>query len=346
MNNKIGKLFFCLFLLVIGSSVFAASKKEEVPTWVLNPMKEYPASEYLTYVGDGKDRKAAELAALEGISSVFGQDIQSSTQSSKRMMEADIGGTRTYAQSSGISQDILRNVNVDDLIGVEMKGFWFDNDSTWYAIAVIDKAKTVGIYKEMMSKNKAAIDNLLANAKKDLYSLESYCAYDFAQEIALQNKQSQAKIYVLDPDSAKAFEQYVVSPDNIGAEKMKIAKEIPIAVVIDGDDNGKYASVFLEALSEKGFNGSLGGNVRYLITGSLSLTEEPTSRTVKIYYDFDAFMLDTKTDTQLFPINIRGRQSHKTAEQAMIRVENDITKKIKSTFLEELDKYVNNYNVK
>ena len=353
MIKKIAKLFcYLLLFTVIGSSAFAASRKkvesEPMPNWVQLPTAEYPDADFITYVGYGPDRNAAEAAALNGLSSIFGQSVKSTTNASQRMEEARKNGSIATNQTRGFSQDILRTVDVDNLIGVEIKDYWYSEDEgSWYAIAVMNKEQTLGIYKDMMAKNKGAIDNLLSIAKKDLYSLEAYCAYDFAQEIALENKHNLEKVFVIDYKTAPLYEQYVVSPDDLGAEKLAISSKIPIAVVIDGDD-GTYGSVILDALEEFGFKGSLGGNVRYMVTGEVSFEEEESSdgRTTKVHYDFEAFMLDTDTDNQLFPINIRGRQSHRTAKQAMLRAEKDIVNKLEKTFVDSLNKYLSSYNIR
>ena len=134
------KKVICLSFLLTGSFIFAAKTKTPVmPDWINTPAAVYPSSSYITYVGYGADRDSAEIKALQGIASVFGQSIKSDSESSQRMIQAKSEGKIATTNISSFNQNILRSVDVNNLIGVEIKEFWFDGTSSWYAIAVLDK---------------------------------------------------------------------------------------------------------------------------------------------------------------------------------------------------------------
>ena len=141
-------------LLICGISVcFAARVKE--PTWVSVPKKVYNPEKYLSYVGKAKDKSQAELLAVEGIASVFEQDVASASVSSSRMEQASNEGKVAIARSQNFNSKIMRKVDVDSLVGIEIKEYWTDAEKNIYVIAVLDKPKTSLLYSNMIEKNNA-----------------------------------------------------------------------------------------------------------------------------------------------------------------------------------------------
>lgn len=315
---------------------------KEPPLWVFSPEKVFPDSKYLKYVGYGADRNSAEVSALNGLSAIFGRNVISDTGLSTRMEEVILEGNSSFIDHSVFDQEIISKVNVNNLIGVKIKGFWTDANGTWYSVAVIDRAEVADLYKILIQKNNDIISKLTESANKDFYSINSMRAYDFAQEIAIENNNNLEKLFVIDYNSAKAIGKDVAAPEVYGEKQYEIAKEIPVYISIKGDVDDVYKSAFLDALSEFGFSGSTDSNVRYVIDGAVSYTMEETSdgKTSKCYYDFDSSFTDTKDGINVFPINIHGRQAHRTASQAKSRAVTDISNKIQSTFNEEFSKYL------
>ncbi len=97
------KVIFCLlFLLSTGSFVFAGKKSSKsIPEWVTNPAKAYPSESFFYYVGEGSERSKAELNAVNGIASIFGQSVKSDTASSKKMAQAKMDGKVATVSVSG-----------------------------------------------------------------------------------------------------------------------------------------------------------------------------------------------------------------------------------------------------
>ena len=353
MNKKLYKASLCFilgafaFLGTVGLAGCASSQivNNQIPAWVSSPKSVYDEDKFLTYVGYGDDRNSAEIAALGGISAIFGRDVTVDTVTSKRMSEAVANGTVVTAQNREFSQDVQSKVNVDNLIGVEVPEYWFDGNNLWYAIAVLDKSKASAIYSSMIEKNSTAVDDLIFSARKDLYSLQSLCAYDFAQEIAIENKKNIDRLMVLDYDYGELVARGVILPEELARKKLEIAKEIPININIEGDIKGTYTSALLDALADFGFSGSTDENVRYVINGKVSYNYEVTTdgKTHKCYYDFESSLIDTKNGVNVFPINIRGRQAHRSVEEAENSAKQDINKKIESTFHSQFNDYLSSY---
>lgn len=344
--NKIVLIYFAMIFVSCASTGNINNDfSKNVPQWVYSSKSVYPEKEYLTYVGYGADRNTAEIAALSGISAIFGQDVIVKTNASNRMTEAAAEGKVVLSQNRDFNQDIVTKVNVDNLVGVEIAEYWPDKNGTWYAIAVLNRDKACSIYSSMISKNAEAINELILSTKSDIYSLQSLCAYDFAQEIAVENKKNLDRVYVINYDFAEKLKHDIVTPEEIGKLKFEIAKKIPINIYINGDDKDTYTSVFRDALSDYGFSSSENNKVRYIIGGKVTYHYENTTdgKTSKCYYDLESALIDTENQVSIFPINIRGRQAHRTEAEARNRVKLEIIEKIKSTFNEEFDNYLGSY---
>ena len=338
------KVIFCLcVVLQAGSFAFAAKKKTvAMPEWVSAPASVYPNSDYLHYVGYAADRANAEVQAINGLAAIFGQSVKSDSVASQRMVQAKSEGKVATASVSSFGQDVLRSVNVDDLIGVEIKEFWFDGDATWYAIAVLDKSKAVDIYADMIKKNAKAIKDLLERSESDTYSLESYAAFDFASDIARENENHVKKLSVIQPSVVPSLKVNVPSSKEIDARKLDIAKNTPICVLIDGDDSGRIAAVFTDAIAALGFRGVLDATGRYILTGKLTFEESVASdkKTTRCRYSLESFILDTQNDHQLCPYNVSGREGHVSYDEAKNRAMKSLEKKIKNDFLKQFADYL------
>ncbi len=340
------KVIFCLLSLpMIGGFLFAEKKpSKSIPEWVTNPAKAYPGESFFYYVGEGSERSKAELNAVNGIASIFGQSVKSDTASSKKMAQAKMHGKVATVSVSGFSQDILRSVDSGNLIGVETKDFFFDG-TVWYAIAVLDKTKAAAIYRQLIVKNAKAIKELLENSENDTYSLESYSAYDFASDIATENESYYKKLSVIDASAFASLKVNVPSSKEIAAQKLEIAKNIPIAVVIHDDVSGKLAAAFTEALASIGFRASLTANVRYVLTGNLTFEESQSSdgKAARCRYFLESYILDSATDQRLAPLCLSGRESHVSYHEAENRALKTLEKKIRGDFKNTFVEYLKNF---
>ncbi|MFA6857520.1 MAG: hypothetical protein WCR31_09945, partial [Treponema sp.] len=74
--HKITKLFFILIAVMTQMCLYAYAKNtNSMPGWVNVPSSSYSVEKYFSVVGDGPDRQTAELKAVQGIASLFGQNI-------------------------------------------------------------------------------------------------------------------------------------------------------------------------------------------------------------------------------------------------------------------------------
>lgn len=308
------------------------------PQWVDSPVSVYPVSAYFQSVGTGVDRASAELEAVRGIASIFSQNVESTSHASKRMEQAIKDGKSAVTTVAGISQDTVTKVNLDDLIGVEIKGYWQNvKENNYLAIAVLDKGKATQIYTSMIQQNdkeeRALIDADASNTA-EYFTFETYARFDLAREMAQKNESLLERLQVINPSAASELRSTILSSKQIMGKALEIAKAIPIGIIVEGDKDNRIKAAFASSVSGAGFRTSDIARERYMITAAVSLERHDTrdGATVQCRYNVDAPLRDSVSDEVLLPYSASGREASKDWQTAQYNAYKAIEKKIKSTF--------------
>ncbi len=318
-----------------------------MPDWVNSPAKVYPTQSYLTNVGDAADRDSAQIKALQGLASIFGQSIKSDSTASQRMAQAKSNGTVATVSTSSFSQDILRQVDVDNLIGVEVAESWFDGKSTWYAIAVLDKSKAVDIYSDMIKKNASTISHIAKNAPVDKASFENYAAYDFAEDIAKENENHLKKLSVINPDCVANLKSFCPSSKDYNLKKIEVAKAIPIFIDVDYDYDDRLKSSYAESLSKMGFRSTDDENSRYCLKVQVGLerSDATDGKTTRCRYNVSSSIFDSFENQSFCAFTISGREGHVNYSEAENRAIKSIETKIGKNFTKTFSDFLKNLSI-
>ena len=320
------KRFFLLIscLVLICGTLFAAKKEKPapMPDWVTEPASVYPSSQYFAQVGYDQNRATAEINACSAIASIFSQNIKSKTKASSRMVQAEQNGQVSTVGVSTLSQDVTRAVDAANLIGVEIKGAWFSpKENVWYCVAVLDKPKTTEIYRQMINQNNEHIATLLDYDTDDEYSFETFARVDFAQEIALVNEGHLERLRIINNGVASELKPTCMSSKDLKLRSLEIAKQIPIAVIVSGDIDGRIRAAFSKVFTDAGFRASDNPNERYVFKADCVFTEAATSdgKTARCQYTITGGLNDTGFDEELLPCSISGRKSDLDYPKAQIK---------------------------
>jgi hypothetical protein len=350
------KIISVLMLAVLAVSVCSAKpakadgkakagKQVPMPAWVNVPSSVYPSGTYIAAVGSARDRASAEVKAVQAVAAVFKQKIDSTEKASNRMIQARKDGMVATAQLAEFDQQVLRYVNADDLIGIEIKEFWNDEkNSTWYAIAVMEKSKAASLYSDLIRANISSINRMIGGINEN--TIDSYAYCDFAVEVAEKNEDYYARLSVINPAMAEAVKADMVSPKKLRVRAMEIANAIPVCVVIENDVDGRFAQAFAGVLKGIGFKTTFNPGVRYMISGKVSFEESITTdnTNVRCRYSLDSYMTDTVTGRNVIPFTISGRESHTSYSEAKVRAVREIEKKITAEFGETLRNYTKQFS--
>ncbi|MDR1929524.1 MAG: LPP20 family lipoprotein [Treponema sp.] len=318
----------------------SAGKAKDGPGWISDPYKVYSRTAYIAAVGYAPVRNQAEKNALASLSAIFGQSVSSESSSSYSYSQALEAGKSGWAENADIAQAVKTSVEMDTLIGAEIKDVWNDG-TTFYAVAAMERAKAGLIYSELIQTNLRTIDNLTRFSAAEPGSFEDYSRYRKAAQIADANTVLAKVMKLISPGSMAG--ENLKSGDEYRIEAAEIAKNIPIAVTVENDRQARIQSAFSQALTAGGFR--VGGNdARYTLNVLLLLEEISFSGNPNkfIRYTVDADLVDTFTGMVLFPWNINAREGHANAAEAENRALRAAENEIKKSYISALGNSLGN----
>lgn len=332
----------------VAKSSGSSGKSKGMPDWVTGPSSAYPKADYLTATGSAAEKKSAEIDAINELVSIFGQKITSASATSRRMeMAQKAGAVADYSDEAKLEQAVLREVNQDDVIAVEIPEFFESkSEGKWYALAVMSREKGTQIYSSMIEKNQKEIDSIFSQIKasKDPNTMLNFSRLDFAEEVARTNEGYLKRLTILNPSVAQNFAS-LSTPVQIHKSKMEMAAKIPICVQVDEDSDGRIAKTFQEVMTSFGFNTTLGSNERYVISCKNHFTESASSneKTKFCEYVAECALNDTFSGETLVPLSITGREGSPTYQNAEIRAKQKISAKIKGDFARSFENYLGDF---
>ncbi|MDR3172728.1 MAG: LPP20 family lipoprotein [Treponema sp.] len=323
---------FAFFLLCVGVGFVNAQAKK--PKWVDSPGALFPDSLFVSAVGSGQDRRQAEASALGGITSYFRQSIVNSI--TIRDSERQENG-RSVSSVTEASQTVQAVSVLDSLIGAEIKDAWNDERrKTWYAVAVMEKAKCAPRYSEEINKTIVEINNLIDVSAGVSFETISKCRQarrlvDHADVLALVHsmlgaRSRQAEVSSLSTQVAAVMNQVAGIPVNVR--------------VLSGDRDERIRSAFAGIFTNEGFK--LGNqNSRYTLEVTMALAEAPQNKFYNTRYTLNGILKDTQSGMELFSYNISNRESHtQSQEEADSRAYLGAERKIKAEFPGFLREYL------
>jgi hypothetical protein len=312
------------------------SKKK--PAWVDSPAAVYDTNKYLSRVGMGNSRQIAEKNALANLISFFGQSVQSEINVLSQESQSVSNG-RTKSSSYDEIEETIRSVaSMDKLIGAEIAEVWFDQKNTHYAVIVMDKARTIGLYTAMINDNLTMIEQLTTLDAAAKNSLEAYSRYRLAASLADLNRVCAPIITMVGGAPPAGLKQ----GDEYRLEALNIVKAIPIGVVVSGKDKAnRIRGAFASAVQKAGFRNG-GTTSRYVLEVSVDLSEAVFNNNPNkfVRYEISADLNDTTDGVVLFPFNINGREGHANVSEAENRAIAGAEKKVGETYTDALNEFL------
>jgi hypothetical protein len=282
------------------------------PGWVDSVDSVYSRAQYVAAVGNAADRTMAERNALANLTAIFGQSIHADLTITNTYQEAVRNGVTTgWTDNVAMQNTIRTTTSMDTLVGAEIKEVWFDSRSTYYAVAVMEKAKTTQLYNEMINANKSVIDNLITMNQMQKNSLEGFSRYQFAAIVADINITYGNLLQVI----GSPLPPGLVKGDNYRIEAVNITKSIPVGIRVRNDKAGRVEGAFAKSLSDLGFR-SGGTNSRYILDVNIvtSPVEYPNNANKFTRIEVDARL--TEDNITLLPYNFADREGHSTQSEA------------------------------
>ena len=140
------------------SCIISPALSSSKPDWIEGKSRKYSPELYLTGVGYGDDRKAAEDSALAAIARIFQAEIHSKTSELEKYTQTDVKGKTHSSRDIQIDQitSVATNKALEDITITEV---WDDeSENRTYALAVMDRRHAMVSIREKIT----AIDSDIA----------------------------------------------------------------------------------------------------------------------------------------------------------------------------------------
>ena len=312
------------------------------PAWVLNPYARFDRQEYLAAVGSGISRAAAERDALGRLAAVFGVGIQvdETIRTSYREV-AQSGAAAAWVHHTYLDSEIRAVVGMGNLIGAEPVDSWNDGRGSVFVLAVMNRARAIRIYSELVRANRQAIDSLVSMPAADRNTLAAFSRYQLAAVFADMNISYGTVLSVLGVPV-----HGLVRGDEFRREAQEIRRGIPIGITVRNDRGGRIHDAFARAFSDLGFRTGGSGH-RYVLDVDISVTldrrysQHHGAWITWAYKTLRADLRDTATGTVLLPYSIHNlREGHASQAQAEDWVFRRAVEAINREYREMLSEYL------
>ena len=232
------------------------------PAWVMGESQEYPSDKYMTGVGRGESREAAQDRAYAALALIFEADVQSRVREwEEYFQKTDPGSGPQVRRSVWIDQ--LTRVSTDRVLeNVMIVEVWEDPKAqSTYALAVMDRLKSAGIIRERIEKLDADARLLFQSALNQSGRMEDDAAGRLgvvrslygAFKALLMREGLNRDLAIISP--AGRGIQAPVSPARVGQMlRQALSTDFLVGLEVKGRHREKILSALREGLTREGLS--------------------------------------------------------------------------------------------
>ena len=305
-----------LFLLILSISDLAHSASK--PDWIEGKSRKYPPEQYLTGVGYGDDRKAAEDSALAAIARIFQAEIHSKTSELEKYTQTDVKGKTHSSRDIRIDQitSVATNKALEDITIAEV---WDDeSENRTYALAVMDRRHAMVSIREKIT----AIDSDIAVMQQKSVTVSD--KIERARTIrAILKSLLDREVYNTDLRIINPSGTGIEPPMTLFAVKQQLqailSNEIHIGVQLEGPHNKDVRSSIIEGLTKEGFSVEEQGdieNLDILVRGVVSFENADLPQWKFVRWDITIDLVNQTNGKVFGSFTRHGREGHLNFREA------------------------------
>jgi hypothetical protein len=308
------------------------------PRWVTNPYSDFSKNRYIAAVGTAKNRSDAEKQAFASLIAFFGQSVKSDYAVASAYSEAVTNGIVFVAEKTDVREIIVTAASLDNLIGAEIGNVWEDTRGNVYALAYIEKERTILIYTQLIRINQNNIENLVSMNAEQKNTFDGYARYKLAALLANMNTEY-ANIVSLAGGSTSSLN--LTGADAFVLEAANIIKNISVGFNVKKDSSNRVRDAFAKVLSNEGLR-TQGNNPPYILEINIDMGEAkfPGNSFIFCRYTISANLIEKATGAVLFPFNFTDREWHTTYTEAQNRAFASIEKIISEKYPDAFREYL------
>jgi hypothetical protein len=245
------------------------------------------------------------------------------------------GQTADWYEGVSLEESIRTSTDMD-LVGAAIRDVWSDG-STFYAVAVMEKAQTARLYTGMIQDNQRIIDTLTDISAANRNNMDGFARFQFATTLAEANKVFANVLSVIGAPVPAEMQQ----SEDYRLQSAAIIRAIPVSVTVEGDRENRLRSAFAATFTAAGFRTG-GTNAPYQLQARISFSEVqlPGQTNKFVRYVLDGNFVDTATGNILFPYNVNGREGHLSISEAENRALRAAESKVKEDYATTLSSFL------
>lgn len=342
--SKIKLIKGFIITLFVATLWSCASSSKVAPEWVTNPESVYNANEYLWAVGSGADRKSSENDALSLLVRSIQQNVLATTESNKNLSGNESAGYNMHYDYSG---SVITTSSIKEIPGVTFSQTWIASNGTVYTLALLNRQEAGRYYRQKIADLSAVVESEIVFATAHSGTFAALRALQNAVETAWENQGYIDTLAGINSDMYRMVSLDYVSAQAVEVLAARQKENIVVAVEIEGDSNGRIASVFESTLADLGLKIASASEptVAYLFQGKVIM--EPLKLDNK--YEYARFVLDIDLIEKasgkiLFPYTENGREAHVSYAEATQRAYRTMEDMLEKEFVPQFLNFVNTSN--
>ncbi|WP_319561028.1 LPP20 family lipoprotein [Marispirochaeta sp.] len=336
MNKTVaGRILMGLLVLFLfagcatGGPASGSSSSGDMPAWFLDPRAAYPDDTYMTAIGTGDTRRAAEQSAMAGLSQIFESQITVDVSTAERYRDL-VSSAGNVSESELMLAQSTNVQSNQTLLNVQFGEAAVDTEGRVHAIAYIDRMATGRIYQDLIRKNSGFVTAYMNEYRAADDPIRKYAFVSAAAVVAQSNALLLDQLRIIS-QVFYAMTSLPYDQRSVLQEKSEMASTMTISLRVRGGEGPLVESAVREALSQERFPTadpallSIRGDVRIE-----DIELNPKYKSVRWYLNLDFTGPDGKA---LVSYNNQGRASAVTAESARSFAMDDINKAVKQEFV-------------
>ncbi len=332
-----------VLLVVLCILTGCATTSQQVPSWVFDNNSAWDPALYITAVGQGMTIQQAQEDATQALARVLQQKVQATTVASQNLSKSRSAELDETTIQQNLNQ--LVTVGTDlSITGMRIQEKFCQTDrngnTTWYALALLDREVAGAWYEEQVLQNSEQIFSLQAASGNAELNHQGFTAIQHlrkAEALAHLTDEQVAILSVVHPVRYETVLPVWQTAEFIETQRQQLEKSLVFGVSIANDYDQRIAKAIQTVFAQQNLDCTLitADSTAGVITGELTITpfdsSNPDNANKYVRYTLTASLKDVQGTEQL-PLTITGREAHLSTEEATQRairtVENELKKKL------------------
>jgi hypothetical protein len=306
------------------------------PEWMSDLKAGYPEDRYLASVGTGDTRRSAEDDASGALARLFNVNVKMDAVSQQRYAEL-VKDDKAYSESEKTMTRTVGTQANEQFVNLRFSDPYTDGRGTTHVVAYIEREPTAALYRSLIQKDLAKIEDFSARAAAMSGAFQRYAFYDAAYNVGLNSERLLGQLRIIHPATARFFESRL-DLKQIAAARDSEAGKMTYTINITGDSDKRLEAIIRKTLETMALSYQDRGMLT--VKGSWSLqpvTVNPQFKSVQ--WTADIALYD-ESGTAIATYAKQSRENGISEIQASNIAYREIEKNLNKDFLQGIQNYL------